>query len=55
MPIKLNLQDKDMINLLIELWDGKKTYEKITKIIGNNSKMIIPIDVDEDGQLDVMV
>lgn len=32
----LNLQDKDMINLLIELWDGKKTYEKITKMSGND-------------------
>ena len=25
-----------MINLLIELWDGKKTYEKITKMSGND-------------------
>ena len=33
----LNLQDKDMINLLIELWDGKKTYEKITKMSGNDT------------------
>jgi len=32
----LNLQDRDMINLLIELWDGKKTYEKITKMSGND-------------------
>jgi hypothetical protein len=32
----LNLQDKDMINLLIEMWDGKKTYEKITKMSGND-------------------
>jgi len=32
----LNLQDKEMINLLIELWDGKKTYEKITKMSGND-------------------
>lgn len=32
----LNLQDKDMINLLIELWDGKKKYEKITKMSGND-------------------
>lgn len=32
----LNLQDKDMVNLLIELWDGKKTYEKITKMSGND-------------------
>lgn len=32
----LNLQDKEMINLLIELWDGKKTFEKITKMSGND-------------------
>ena len=32
----LNIQDKEMINLLIELWDGKKTYEKITKMSGND-------------------
>lgn len=33
----LNLQDKDMVNLLIELWDGKKSYEKITKMSGNDT------------------
>ena len=33
----LNLQDRDMINLLIELWDGKKHYEKITKMSGNDT------------------
>ena len=33
----LNLQDKEMINLLIELWDGKKSYEKITKMSGNDN------------------
>jgi hypothetical protein len=32
----LNLQDKEMVNLLIELWDGKKSYEKITKMSGND-------------------
>lgn len=32
----LNLQDRDMINLLIELWDGKKKYEKITKMSGTD-------------------
>lgn len=32
----VNLQDRDMVNLLIELWDGKKSYEKITKTSGNN-------------------
>lgn len=33
----INLQDRDMVNLLIELWDGKKGYEKITKMSGNNT------------------
>lgn len=33
----INLQDKDMVNLLIELWDGKKSYEKITKMSGNDT------------------
>ena len=33
----LNLQDRDMINLLIELWDGKKSYEKVTKMSGNDT------------------
>ena len=33
----LNLQDKDMVNLLIEMWDGKKKYEKITKMSGNDT------------------
>lgn len=33
----LNLQDRDMINLLIELWDGKKSYEKITKMSGSDT------------------
>lgn len=32
----INFQDRDMINLLIELWDGKKSYEKITKMSGND-------------------
>jgi len=32
----INLQDRDMVNLLIELWDGKKSYEKITKMSGND-------------------
>jgi len=32
----LNLQDKEMVNLLIELWDGKRSYEKITKTSGND-------------------
>ena len=33
----INLQDRDMVNLLIELWDGKKGYEKITKMSGNDT------------------
>lgn len=33
----VNLQDRDMVNLLIELWDGKKSYDKITKTSGNDS------------------
>ena len=33
----VNLQDRDMVNLLIELWDGKKGYEKVTKMSGNDS------------------
>ncbi len=33
----LNLQDKDMVNLLIEMWDGKRKYEKITKMSGNDT------------------
>lgn len=33
----INLQDRDMVNLLIELWDGKKRYDKITKMSGNDT------------------
>lgn len=32
----INLQDREMVALLIELWDGKKKYEKITKMSGND-------------------
>lgn len=32
----IDLQNRDMVNLLIELWDGKKSYEKITKTSGND-------------------
>lgn len=32
----INLQDREMVSLLIELWDGKKKYEKITKMSGND-------------------
>ena len=34
----LNLQDRDLVSLLIELWDGKKSHEKLTK--GNGCDMI---------------
>ena len=33
----INLQYRDMVNLLIELWDGKAKYDKITKMSGNDS------------------
>lgn len=33
----INMQDRDMINLLIEMWDGKRSYEKITKTSGNDA------------------
>lgn len=32
----VNPQDRDMINLLINLWDGRKTLEKVTKMSGND-------------------
>ncbi len=34
----LDLQNRDMINLLIEMWDGKKSYEKLTK--GSGQELI---------------
>lgn len=33
----VNLQDRDMVNLLIEMWDGKQSYEKLTKTSGNDN------------------
>lgn len=30
----VNMQDKDMINLFINLWDGRKSLEKVTKMSG---------------------
>lgn len=33
----LDLRDGAMVNLLIELWDGKKSYDKITKTSGNDT------------------
>jgi hypothetical protein len=32
----LNPQDRDMVNLFIALWDGRSTFEKITKGSGND-------------------
>lgn len=32
----INPQDRDMINLYINLWDGRKTLEKTTKMSGND-------------------
>lgn len=33
----VNLQDRDMVNLLIEMWDGKTRYDKVTKMSGNDT------------------
>ena len=33
----INLQDRDMVNLLITLWDGRKRYDKQTKMSGNDT------------------
>lgn len=33
----VNLQDREMVNLLITLWDGRKQYEKQTKMSGNDN------------------
>lgn len=33
----VNLQDRDMVNLLIEMWDGKSRYDKVTKMSGNDT------------------
>jgi len=32
----INPKDNDVVNLFIELWDGAKTYEKQTKMSGND-------------------
>lgn len=32
----LNPNDREMVDLLVSLWDGKKTFEKITKMSGND-------------------
>ncbi len=33
----INMQDREMVNLMIELWDGKRAYEKVTKMSGNDT------------------
>ena len=33
----VNPQDRDMINLLINLWDNRKSLEKVTKMSGNDT------------------
>lgn len=33
----VNPQDREMINLLIELWDGRNKLEKVTKLNGNDT------------------
>lgn len=33
----INPQDREMINLYITLWDGRKTFEKVTKMSGNDT------------------
>lgn len=32
----INPQDRDMINLYINLWDGRKKFDKVTKMSGND-------------------
>jgi len=32
----INPKDQDLVNLFIELWDGDKKYEKVTKMSGND-------------------
>jgi hypothetical protein len=32
----LNPQDREMVDLLVSLWDGRKTFEKVTKMSGND-------------------
>lgn len=32
----LNPQDKTMVDLLVDLWDGRETFVKLTKMSGNN-------------------
>ena len=33
----INPQDRDMVNLYITLWDGRKSFEKVTKTSGNDT------------------
>lgn len=32
----VNFQDREMVNLLISMWDGRKKFDKITKLSGND-------------------
>lgn len=32
----LNPNDREMVDLLVSLWDGKRTFEKVTKMSGND-------------------
>ena len=32
----LNPNDREMVDLLVSLWDGKKSFEKVTKMSGND-------------------
>ncbi len=33
----INPQDRDMINVFISLWDGRSSFDKVTKMSGNDS------------------
>lgn len=33
----VNLQDREMVTLLITLWDGRKRYDKVTKMSGSDT------------------
>jgi len=33
----INPQDREMVNLYITLWDGRRTFEKVTKMSGNDT------------------
>lgn len=33
----INPQDREMVNLFISLWDGRRTFDKVTKMSGNDT------------------